>query len=265
MTGTTVGDTAGTGVSGTQAVDRAAALVSLVVHAGAPLTFTELRDETGLARSTTSRILAALERTELLERDDATGGYLPGPLFALHAVSHDPWPQVARIARPALERLRDLTGETVHLGVPRGDTVAHVAQVDSDTLLGTRDWTQLTVPAHLSSLGKVLYAYDALPLPTGPLERRTSRSVTTTHALSGHLAEVRRRGFAVTVDELEVGLTALAAPVEGADARVIAAVGISGPTQRLEDRAGHIGRLLTEQAGTLSDLLRRRTHKEGAA
>src|ERR1700754_1891961 len=90
------------GPGGTQAVDRAAALIDLVVRAPDPLSFTELSEETGLARSTTSRLLAALERTDLVERDGA-GGYVAGPLFALHAAIHDPWPQVARIARPVLE------------------------------------------------------------------------------------------------------------------------------------------------------------------
>ena len=115
---------------GTQAVDRAAALVDLVVRADEPVSFTELSDETGLARSTTSRLLAALERTDLVERDPS-GGYVAGPLFALHAALHDPWPQVARLARPVLERIGERTGETVHLGVPSEGHVVYIAKVES--------------------------------------------------------------------------------------------------------------------------------------
>ena len=76
--------------------------------------------------------------------------------------------------------------------------------------------------------------------------------------------------FATTVDELETGLSAIAAPVEGRDG-VFAALGVSGPTARLQDRVDHVGRLLIEQADTLSALLRRRTRsgsdrsKEGVA
>lgn len=248
---------------GTQAVDRAASLIDLVVRAEDPITFTEISEETGLARSTTSRLLAALERTQLLERD-ATGAYIAGPLFALYAAQHNPWPQVARLARPALEELRDRTGETVNLGVARGESVVHIAQIDSTYVLGARDWTQVDVPPHCSSLGKVLYAHDCLPLPHGPLEQRTPRTVADVDALKAELAEVRSLGYAVTIDELELGLTAIAAPVEGREG-VIAAVGVSGPTARLQDRAGHVGRLLIEQADEVSDLLRRRTRKEGAA
>jgi len=258
------GQGARTSVGGTQAIDRAATLVELVVRAGEPLTFTELSDESGLARSTTSRLLAALERTELLERDD-NGAYVAGPLFALHAALHDPWPRVARLATPVLEDLRDRTGETVHLGVARGEAVIHIAQVDSTYLLGTRDWTQVQVPAHCSSLGKVLYAYDCLAVPSGPLEQRTENTRADHAALYADLAEVRRRGYATAIDELELGLGAIAAPVEGLDGQIIAALGVSGPTSRLQDRVDQVGRLLIEQAGRLSALLRRRTHEEGAA
>jgi DNA-binding IclR family transcriptional regulator len=251
-----------TSTGGTQAVDRAAALIDLVVRADEPPSFTELSDETGLARSTTSRLLAALERTDLLERN-ATGGYVAGPLFALHAAIHDPWPQVARLARPVLEEVGRRTGETVHLGIARGLDVVHIGQVESTYLLSARDWNQVDVPPHCSSLGKVLYAYGLLPMPHGRLERRTAATVVTRERLLAELATVRRRRFAVTVDELETGLSAIAAPVEGKDG-VICALGISGPTARLQDRVDHIGRLLVEQADALSDLLGRPTTRLSA-
>jgi IclR family acetate operon transcriptional repressor len=254
---------------GTQAVDRAAARVDRVVRADDPVSFTELSDRTGLARSTTSRLLAALERTDLVERDGA-GGYVAGPLFALHAAVHDPWPQIARIARPVLETIGERTGETVHLGVARGQGVVHVGQVESTYLLSARDWNQVDVPPHCSALGKVLYAYDLLPLPTGRLERRTDRTIGTRDALAAELEKVRRQRFAVTVDELETGLSAIAAPVVGRDG-VMCALGVSGPTARLQDRVDQTGRLLLQQAGALSALLGSRSHsthspnEEGAA
>lgn len=259
----------GTPVTGTQAVDRACALVALVVQAHQPLTSSEISDLSGLARSTTSRLLAALERTQLLQRD-GQGAYVAGPLFAIHAARHDRWEETARVAGPFLERLRELTGETAHLGVPQGAAVVHIAQVDSAYLLATRDWTQLQVPEHCSSLGKVLYAYGRLPLPVGPLERPTKESVADVAELKRDLAEVRRRGFAATVDELELGLAAVAAPVRGRDGDVVAALGVSGPTTRLADRVEQVGRLLVEQADSLSMLLRRQKgrgtkHEEGAA
>lgn len=264
--GRTVND-AGSG-SGTQAVDRAAHLVSTVVHADAPLTFADLQEASGLAKSTTSRILTALERTGLVERDD-TGCYVAGSLFWLYAARHDPWEELVRLARPALERIGEDTSETVHLSVTRGDLVVQVDQVDSRYLLGTRDWTEIQVPAHTSALGKVFYAWGALPVPDGGLEQLTEATIADPAALRREGDETRRRGWAVTRDELEVGLTGIAVPVRGPRGDVVAALGISGPTARLEDRLAELGRNLSSHAADLSGLLRGRTpnpvSKEGVA
>lgn len=250
--------------TGTQAVDRAASLVATVVRADEPLTFADLQEECGLPKSTTSRMLAALERTELLERNDA-GSYLAGPLFWLYAARHDPWEELVRLARPTLEKLGADTGETVNLSVPRGDRVVQVAQVDSTYLLGTRDWTAVDVPNHSSALGKVLLAHGVIDLARGPLEQLTPHTVTDPAALRRELDAVVRRGWASTVDELEIGLTGVAAPVRGSGGEVVAALGVSGPSPRLENRREEIGRLLINRAEQLSGLLRRRTRKEGVA
>jgi len=251
-------------MSGTQAVDRAAALIALVVHADEPLAFTTLADEAGLARSTASRLLSALEKANLLERD-SSGSFIAGPLFALYAARHDPWREISRLAGPTLQRVAELTGETVHLAAARQDTVMQIAQVSSRYMLGTRDWMGVDVPNHCSAQGKVLMAFDALPLPKGDLETPTDRSVSTLAQLRRELTKVGRDGYAVTLDELEHGLTAVAAPVRGRDGHVIAALGLSGPSARIAAKTDQLGRLLVEQADALSSQLRRRTLKEGAA
>ena len=250
--------------TGTQAIDRAVSLVATVVKADEPLTFPELHAESGLAKSTTSRLLAALERTELLERN-GNGGYVAGPLFWLYATRHDPWEELVRIAGPTMEQVGDDTGETVNLSVTRGDRVVQVAQVDSTYMLGTKDWTEADVPVHTSALGKVLLAHGALELGAGRLEQATPNTITDPQTLQRELAEVIRNGWAATIDELEIGLTGVAVPVHGVDGEVVAALGVSGPTPRLEKRVGEIGRQLDERAKQLSGLLRRGTHKRGAA
>lgn len=172
----------GEAATGTRALDRAADLVATVVHADEPMTFADLQDASGLAKSTTSRMLTALERTGLLERD-ASGSYVAGRLFWLYAARHDPWDEMVRLARPAMDAIGEATGETVHLSVSRGDRVVQVAQVDSRYLLGTRDWTEIEVPTHCSALGKVFYAWHALEVPDGDLERPTPLTLADTAAL----------------------------------------------------------------------------------
>lgn len=252
------------GASGTQAVERAAGLVAIVVEADEPVSFTALSDSSGLARSTTSRLLAAMERSHLLARD-GDGNYRPGSLFARYAARNDPSDELVELCGPVLDQLRDDTGETANLGVPQGNTVLHLAQADSRYLLGTQDWTQADVPVHVSALGRVLQAHGALPVADEPMVALTPASIVDPRQLVRELARVARRGYALTVDELEIGLTGIAAPVRGPSGEVIAAIGVSGPTARLKSRVGPVGRLLVEQAEIVSAQLHNRHHKEGAA
>ena len=180
-------ETGNAAASGTRAVDRAADLVSTVVRADEPMTFADLQESSGLAKSTASRMLSALERSGLLERD-AAGSYVAGSLFWLYAARHDPWDELVRLARPAMEAIGDDTRETVHLSVTRGDQVVQVAQVDSRHLLGTRDWTEIDVPAHCSALGKVFYAWGALADPGRPPRAADRRDASPTREASAATA-----------------------------------------------------------------------------
>ena len=241
--------------TGTQAVDRAAELLAHVVEAAGPRTFTSLVEQTGLAKSTVSRLLQALERHRLVQRDRG-GAFRPGALFALYAVRHGAGSDFVELATSTLERIGARTGETVNLAVPWGDAVVQVAQVDAAHLLGTTNWVGMNVPAHCSALGKIFYAYHTLSLPTGPLERRTPHTITSRPELERELATVVRRGYAVAREELEPGLVAVASPVRAHDGAVVAAVSVSGPTARITSaRAEEFGALLVIEAATLSSIL----------
>ena len=255
--------------TGTQAIDRAAELLSRVVLADEKPGFGELVTDTGLAKSTASRLLQALERHRLVHRDDA-GGYAAGALFALYASRHEPLDELITLARPTMQELSNATGETVNLAVPRTNTVVQVAQIDATFLLGTVNWVDVDVPPHCSALGKVFYAAGAIELPTVDLERRTARTITDPADLARQLSQVRAQGYAVALGELEVGLDAIAAPVSGRGGEVIAALGISGPSDRINHRLDDLGELLTHHAAELSRALGAPaptvTHrKEGAA
>lgn len=239
---------------GSQAVDRAAALLALVVESPTPRTFTSLVAELGLAKSTTSRLLQALERNRLVRRD-RTGSYRAGALFAVYAARH-PGDDLVGLVRPTLERLGQVTGETVNVAVPDGTSVAQVDQVDSRYLLGATNWVGVDVPGHCTALGKVFYAFGALPTPAGRLARRTARTLTSAAALARDLEEVRRLDYAVAWEELEPGLVAVAAPVRGPGGSIVAAISVSGPTVRLtRRRAARLGALLVTETRSLSTLL----------
>jgi len=241
--------------SGTQAVDRAARLLAEVVHSADPMTFTGLSAATGLAKSTTSRLLLALERNGLVRRDDH-GRFLPGEMFVSFAWRGGAEAGLVAVAQPFLERLGKATGETINLGVVSNGLVEQIAQVDSTFLIGGTNWIGMSVPLHCSALGKVLLAFGAAQLPPGPLERRTDKTVTSETALRAELATVRTRGYAVTDEELEPGLIAVATPIRGYDGAVVAALSVSGPTNRMtRDGVPAIAGYCTEEAAALSAVL----------
>jgi DNA-binding IclR family transcriptional regulator len=236
--------------NGTQAVDRAARLLSEVVHASDPVTFSELTAITGLAKSTTSRLLLALERNHLVRRDDH-GRFLPGEMFVSFAWRGGADASLVAVAQPFLDRLGKSTGETINLGVASGNGVEQIAQVDCTYLIGGTNWVGLSVPLHASALGKVLLAYGAAQLPPGKLEKRTEKTITSEAALRPELAAVRARGYAAADEELEPGLIALAAPVFRYDGTVVAAMSVSAPTARMttQTATAAVRRCIEEAAG----------------
>ena len=114
--------------------------------------------------------------------------------------------------------LAEESGETVNLGVPTPLGVDQLSQRDSRHFIGSTNWVGKRVPYHLTANGKVFLAWGAAASEHGNPE---------------DLGAIRARGYATAVDELEVGLSALAAPVFGGDGSAIAALSISGPTIRL--------------------------------
>ena len=250
--------------NGTQAIDRAAELLSLVVLSAQPQGHADLVARTGLAKSTVSRLLQALERHRLLFRDE-DGFYRAGPLFALYANRHEAIDELTRVAQPTLERLGDATGETINLAVVRGNAVVQVAQVDSRFMLSAMNWVGVDVPPHCSALGKVFYAEGALALPTITMQRLTRNTITSPAVFQRQLRQIRKRGYALTHGELEIGLDAVAAPVFDGTGAIVAAVGVSGPADRMSAQLPALSELIKAEAIALSTLLGHGTSKEGAA
>jgi IclR family transcriptional regulator, acetate operon repressor len=251
-----------TSPNGTQAVERAAQLLIQVARHRDPVTFTELTEASGLAKSTTSRLLTALERNGLVRRDPA-GGFRPGEVFVSYACRGGAEADLVSVAQPFLDRLGSQTGETVNLGVPRaGGLVEQIAQVDSTYLIGGTNWVGMSVPLHCAALGKVLLAFGAAELPPGRLEQRTAKTLTSRAAIQADLALVRQQGFAVTDEELEPGLVAVAAPVYRDDGAVVAALSVSAPASRVsaKDVPG-LGARCISAASELSAVL---GYEEGA-
>ncbi|MEI7760846.1 MAG: IclR family transcriptional regulator [Thermoleophilia bacterium] len=252
--------------TGTQSMERGAQLLVHVVEEDEAPTVGELAQLAGLPKSTTSRLVGALERQGLVQRDPARGTIKPGPVLLRYARKETSGLDLVELAGGALERLAHVSGETANLGVATPSAVEMLDQRDSRHILGSTNWVGQRVPHHGSVIGKVFLADGALPMPEGPLERLAPRTITNLAGLRRDLERTRVRGYATAVDELEPGLWAVAAPVRDAGGTAIAALSVSGPTVRLHDGLlDELGRLVRDEAFTLSTRIGYDHPKRGAA
>jgi IclR family acetate operon transcriptional repressor len=250
--------------TGTQSIDRAAQVLVHVLETADPPTVGALSTRLGLPKSTASRLVGALERQGLIQRDGGAGQLVPGSVLQRYARRETGDAELVDLASDALDRLAQASGETINIGVPSLGAVELLDQRDSRHFLGSTNWVGRRVPAHGSALGKVFYAFGALPVPSGRLEPLAPR--TSAGAAGLGLDEVAATGYATAVEELEPGLWAVAAPVHDASGAVVAALSISGPTVRLRrGLLSRYGRLLLTEGRAVSVLLGHDFRKRGAA
>ena len=251
---------------GTTAIDRGAELLVRVLESERPVALSDLALASGIPKSTASRLVSALERQGLVEQDGERGRLRPGPAILRVAERSLLERSVVELARPSLDSLSEACGETINLAVPARHGVEHVAQVDGRHFLGAGQWLGRTVDFHSTANGKVFMAFGRATMPARPLAELTPRTITDAAQLRDELAVVRRDEFAEAVDELEMGLAAIAAPVRGAGGEVVAALSITGPTVRMTPvRIAELKPILIDEARTLSRRLGHPQQGENAA
>jgi IclR family transcriptional regulator, acetate operon repressor len=251
---------------GTQTIDRGAQLLALVLDSEAPRGLGELAADAGLPKSTASRLLGALERNGLVEQEGLRGAFRAGPVLARFAGRGISARRLIELAEGPMAALAETTGETINVAVAGPGGVEHLAQVESRHYLGISHWVGRRVPYHCSANGKALLAFGAAGATAGPLEALTSRTITEPALFAAELERIRREGYATAVDELELGLSAVAAPVLDDSGRAIAALSVSGPTLRLSPRrVTELRPIVIKQARALGELLGQETEGVHAA
>lgn len=219
-------------------VRNAARVLRAFSHADQELGVSELSRRLSLSKSTTHRLVATLEAERLLEQDQRTGKYRLGLALYELGTTVTEHVDLHQAALPVLSTLRHNTGEMVHVAVLDGLEVVYVERLESHHMLPLFRRVGHRLPAHWTSSGKVLLA--SLPraeqerrLVGAELDARTAHTITDRGALLAELAEVARRGWASNVEEGEVGVTSVGAPLRGADGKVIAAVTVVGSSERV--------------------------------
>ena len=232
--------------SGVGVLDKAAVVLS-ALEAG-PTTLAGLVTATGLARPTAHRLAVALEHHRLVSRD-MQGRFILGPRLQelASAAGED---RLLAAAGPILASLRDHTGESAQLYRRQGDMRVCVAA--AERMSGLRDTVPIgsALPMAAGSAAQILLAWEE--------PDRLHRGLQGARFTATTLAGVRRRGWSQSVAEREQGVASVSAPVRGPNNRVIAAVSVSGPIERLTRQPGRLhAQSVAEAAARLSEAVKR--------
>lgn len=243
-------------VSGVQSVDRAVTVLEILARLG-EAGVTEIADELDVHKSTAFRLLGVLENRGLVAQEKERGKYYLGAgvlrLAGAAAVRLD----ISQEGVPVCRELADELGETSNIAVLDDDAAVNVMQARGTASVTAQNWLGRRTPLHATASGKVLLAHLPTTLREGllarPLHRFTDHTVTGAAVLRGELEKVTEQGYAITQEELEIGLAAVAAPVRSHDGKVIASISVSGPVYRLTpDRLPDLARRALAAGGELS-------------
>jgi IclR family transcriptional regulator, acetate operon repressor len=247
-------------MSSVQSIRRAFCVLSTL--GDGPLGVTEVAERSGLPKSTAARMLATLVDEGAVEQVPGDTSYRLGPRLITLAGGFSLTRSLAAIARPTLSNLAEVSGEAAGLGVPDGDLVHYVDQVDTVHPVLVRDWTGVRAPLHAVSSGQVLLAFRT---PAAierylerPMERFTPNTLVDPDAVRERLRDVRRRGYSWAIEEFDAGISSIAAPIADASGEVIAAVHVHGPSYRFPrpDQSAALAQIVVAGAATVAAGLR---------
>jgi DNA-binding IclR family transcriptional regulator len=246
------------GNAGVQSVDRALSILEVLARVG-EAGVTEIAAELDVHKSTAFRLVATLEAHRLVEQAADRGRYRLGVGVLRLAGATTARLDLVQEARPICRQLAADTGETVNIAVLSESSALYLDQVAGSSALQPHNWVGQHIPLHATSNGKVLLSgldQPALDALLGKLPTYTPATITRMAKLREELDRVREQGYAMAVDELEVGLTAAAAPIRNVHGDVVASMSVSGPTFRLTaDRIDEVVSRLVDAADEVSHRL----------
>jgi IclR family pca regulon transcriptional regulator len=220
-----------------QSLERGLAVLRSFTPEHPALTISEVAERAGLTRATARRVLLTLADLGYVDADrrEFTLSRTVLELAKPFSLERDPW----AFARPYLESLTERTGESASIAILDDTEILYVARSQTRRLMTLAVTVGSRLPAHATSKGRVLLAF----LPEPELEayfarraiaRYTERTVVDEVELRNILAEVRREGFAVVDQQLEEGLSSVAAPIVDASGRVSAALSLCAHAGRVD-------------------------------
>lgn len=221
-----------------EGLDRVVAILDLLSASDNSLSLAEICQQMNVCKSTAHRALMALERTGLIERAPSHR-YRLG--LKLYDMGHRAVEQIdlRSHAHPYLRKLALRVGETVHLGVLHRSRIVYIDKIEPvSRLVCISSRTGTSNPVYCTSLGKAILSAmqpaDAERiLANVQFTKFTAKTLGTVEDCMTALERIRRRGYAVDDEEMEIGTRCIGASVQGSDGQTIAAVSVSGSTTRI--------------------------------
>jgi IclR family KDG regulon transcriptional repressor len=194
----------------------------------------------GLAKSTVHRLASTLVEYDILEQNRETGKYRLGlALFELGALVRRNMDTAAQ-AQGEIHALAEASGETVQLAILDHLSVLYIRVRESRQAVRMSQGLGSRAPAHCTSVGKALLAYQPAEIVNAVIEnglrRYTPNTITDPDALRQELASIRAKGYAIDDEEIEEGLRCVAAPIRDHTGLVISAISVAAPVQRMSKK-----------------------------
>ncbi len=250
-------------------LDRAVSVLEVLGQSDTPLSLAEICQRMSLHKSTAHRSLMVLERSALIERTQENRFRLGLKLYELGNRAVEQIDLRARV-QPFFRRLATQVGETVHLSVLQKTSVVYLDKVEPNRRVCMSSKIGTSNPVYCTSMGKAMLAFQ----PEDTIEqiiakirfvRFTHKTLGSRETLLKALERVRRRGYAIDDEEIEVGVRCIGAPIFNEHHRAIAAVSVSGPASRITVQsvpaiAEHLLRCCREISASLGLHTRKRHH-----
>ena len=242
-------------------VKNAIQLLSYFDEHNPELGVNELTSKTNLHKSTVHRILMTLEKIGILEQNSKRGKYRLGlRLYELGNLAIHGF-ELNNVSQPYLKELMEKTGETVHLVIYDKGEAVYINKVESQQRMRMVSRIGSRLPLHCTGVGKVLLAYLEQSelkkvIRDQGLCRFTNNTIAHPKDLEKELEKIRKVGFAIDNEEIELGLKCVAAPVRDHEGKVIASISISGSSNRItKDKIPYLSKIVIETAEKISHRL----------
>ena len=244
-----------TKIPGTQAIDRALAVLKCFANGTRSVRVSEISTMLDLNPSTAHRMIRVLMENGFLQQDPATSEYYLGPTTLILG-------QIAQRhlglneAMAVLERVGQETGESANIGIPIDNAALVILRVESEHPLRFDQSPGTRVPLHCTAMGKAMLAFTpAFNIESlGELDTRTDKTITDPNLLAEELEEVRGLGYSTDDEESIEGVRCVGAPILGVSGHAVAAIAVQAPAVRLRDpRIPELGERLIQAAAEISE------------